>query len=66
MCVGLGEHLRWWRRRRGCLQLELAGVAGTSLTPSESFLESGRGGAEGNRGVLSLATALNVSLRQQN
>ena len=36
-----GEHLRWWRRRRGLSQLELAGVAGTSQRHL-SFLESGR------------------------
>ena len=36
-----GEHLRWWRRRRGLSQLELAGAAGTSQR-HVSFLESGR------------------------
>ena len=59
-----GEHLRWWRRRRGLSQLELAGVAGTSQRHL-SFLESGRA-APSQPMVLSLAAALNVSLRQQN
>jgi transcriptional regulator with XRE-family HTH domain len=59
-----GEHLRWWRRRRGLSQLELAGVAGTSQRHL-SFLESGRA-APSPQMVLSLAAALNVSLRQQN
>ena len=59
-----GDHLRWWRRRRGLSQLELAGVAGTSQRHL-SFLESGRA-APSQQMVLSLAAALNVSLRQQN
>jgi len=59
-----GEHLRWWRRRRGLSQLELAGAAGTSQRHL-SFLESGRA-APSQQMVLSLAAALNVSLRQQN
>ena len=59
-----GAHLRWWRRRRGLSQLELAGVANTSQRHL-SFLESGRA-APSQQMVLSLAAALNVSLRQQN
>ncbi len=59
-----GEHLRWWRRRRGLSQLELAGAAGSSQRHL-SFLESGRA-APSPQMVLSLAAALNVSLRQQN
>jgi transcriptional regulator with XRE-family HTH domain len=59
-----GEQLRWWRRRRGLSQLELAGVAGTSQRHL-SFLESGRA-APSQPMVLGLAAALNVSLRQQN
>jgi len=59
-----GEHLRWWRKRRGLSQLELAGVAGTSQRHL-SFLESGRA-APSQQMVLNLAGALNVSLRQQN
>ena len=59
-----GDHLRWWRRRRGLSQLELAGVARTSQRHL-SFLESGRA-APSQQMVLSLAAALNVSLRQQN
>jgi transcriptional regulator with XRE-family HTH domain len=59
-----GEHLRWWRRRRGLSQLELAGAAGTSQRHL-SFLESGRA-APSQPMVLGLAAALNLSLRQQN
>jgi transcriptional regulator with XRE-family HTH domain len=59
-----GEHLRWWRKRRGLSQLELAGAAGSSQRHL-SFLESGRA-APSPQMVLSLAAALNVSLRQQN
>ena len=59
-----GEQLRWWRKRRGLSQLELAGVAGTSQRHL-SFLESGRA-APSQQMVLGLAAALNVSLRQQN
>ena len=59
-----GEHLRWWRKRRGFSQLDLAGVAGTSQRHL-SFLESGRA-APSRQMVLSLAAALNVPLRQQN
>ncbi len=59
-----GEHLRWWRKRRGLSQLELAGAAGSSQR-HVSFLESGRA-APSPQMVLSLAAALNVSLRQQN
>ena len=59
-----GEHLRWWRKRRGLSQLELAGVAGTSQRHL-SFLESGRA-VPSKQMVLSLAAALNVSLRRKN
>jgi transcriptional regulator with XRE-family HTH domain len=59
-----GEHLRWWRKRRGLSQLELAGAAGSSQRHL-SFLESGRA-APSQQMVLTLAAALNVSLRQQN
>jgi transcriptional regulator with XRE-family HTH domain len=59
-----GEHLRWWRKRRGLSQLELAGAAGTSQRHL-SFLESGRA-APSQPMVLSLAAALSISLRQQN
>ena len=59
-----GEHLRWWRKRRGLSQLELAGAAGSSQRHL-SFLESGRA-APSPQMVLSLSAALNVSLRQQN
>jgi transcriptional regulator with XRE-family HTH domain len=59
-----GDHLRWWRKRRGLSQLDLAGVAGTSQRHL-SFLESGRA-APSPQMVLGLAAALNVSLRQQN
>jgi transcriptional regulator with XRE-family HTH domain len=59
-----GEQLRWWRKRRGLAQLELAGAAATSQRHL-SFLESGRA-APSQQMVLSLAAALNLSLRQQN
>jgi transcriptional regulator with XRE-family HTH domain len=64
MPKGFGEHLRWWRKRRGISQLELAGAARTSQRHL-SFLESGRA-APSQQMVLSLAAALNVTLRQQN
>lgn len=64
MHTNFGENLRWWRKRRGLSQLELAGAAGTSQRHL-SFLESGRA-APSQQMVLSLATALNISLRQQN
>lgn len=64
MYKSFGEHLRWWRKRRGLAQLELAGVAGTSQRHL-SFLESGRA-APSQQMVLTLAAALNLSLRQQN
>src|SRR5262245_42942675 len=59
-----GEQLRWWRKRRGLSQLELAVAAGTSQRHL-SFLESSRA-APSPPMVLALAAALNVSLRQQN
>lgn len=59
-----GGQLRWWRKRRGLSQLELAGAAGTSQRHL-SFLESGRATPSQSM-VLALAAALNVSLRQQN
>ena len=59
-----GQQLRWWRRRRGVSQLELAGAAGTSQRHL-SFLESGRA-TPSQQIVLNLAAALNISLRQQN
>ncbi len=59
-----GDHLRWWRRRRGLSQLELALAAGTSQRHL-SFLESSRA-SPSQPMVLALAAALNVSLRQQN
>src|SRR4029078_5482519 len=59
-----GQQLRWWRKRRGISQLELAGAAGTSQRHL-SFLESGRA-SPSQQIVLNLAAALNISLRQQN
>ncbi len=56
--------LRWWRRRRGWSQLDLAGRADISQRHL-SFLEIGR--AQPSRDmVLRLATALDVPLRQHN
>jgi transcriptional regulator with XRE-family HTH domain len=59
-----GSHLRWWRKRRGLSQLDLAGAAGTSQR-HVSFLESGRS-QPSREMVLCLAAALDVPLRQQN
>src|SRR5262245_14932325 len=59
-----GERLRWWRRRRGLSQLDLAMVAGTSQRHL-SFLESGRA-SPSQPMVLALSAALNISMRQQN
>jgi transcriptional regulator with XRE-family HTH domain len=56
--------LRWWRRRRGISQLELAGRADISQRHL-SFLELGRS-APSRAMVLRLAAALEVPLRQQN
>ena len=64
MLRNFGERLRWWRKRRGLSQLELAGIAGTSQRHL-SFLESGRA-APSQQMVLNLAAALNVSFRHQN
>jgi len=59
-----GTRLRWWRRRRGLSQLDLAAQAGSSQRHI-SFLESGRT-RPSRRMVLRLAMALEVPLRQQN
>src|SRR5215510_2833867 len=62
--TSFGSHLRWWRKRRGLSQLDLASAAGSSQR-HVSFLESGR--AQPSREmVLRLAAALDVPLRQQN
>lgn len=61
---GFGSRLRWWRKRRGLSQLDLASVAGTSQR-HVSFLESGRS-QPSREMVLCLAAALDVPLRQQN
>jgi transcriptional regulator with XRE-family HTH domain len=45
-----GSRLRWWRKRCGLSQLDLAGAAGTSQR-HVSFLESGRTHAEPFSGV---------------
>jgi transcriptional regulator with XRE-family HTH domain len=58
------SRLRWWRRRRGISQLELAGRAEVSQRHL-SFLELGRA-APSRAMVLRLAAALEVPLRQQN
>jgi transcriptional regulator with XRE-family HTH domain len=64
MTATFGGYLRWWRKRRGLSQLELAGAAGTSQRHL-SFLESGRA-APSPAMVLNLAAALGLSLRHQN
>jgi transcriptional regulator with XRE-family HTH domain len=56
--------LRWWRRRRGLSQLELAGRAGISQRHL-SFIELGRA-APSRVVVLRLADALGLPMRQQN
>jgi transcriptional regulator with XRE-family HTH domain len=58
------SRLRWWRRRRGISQLELAGRADVSQRHL-SFLELSRA-APSRAMVLRLAVALEVPLRQQN
>jgi transcriptional regulator with XRE-family HTH domain len=62
--VGFGARLRWWRKRRGMSQLDVAGAAGTTQR-HVSFLESGRA-LPSREMVLRLAAALDVPLRQQN
>lgn len=56
--------LRWWRKRRGWSQLELAGRAGVSQRHL-GFLELGRA-SPSREMVMRLAAALDVPLRQQN
>jgi transcriptional regulator with XRE-family HTH domain len=56
--------LRWWRRRRGWSQLELAGRAGVSQRHL-SFLEISRA-APSRDMVIRLATTLDLPLRQHN
>lgn len=56
--------LRWWRKRRGWSQLELAGRAGVSQRHL-GFLELGRA-APSREMVMRLAATLDVPLRQQN
>jgi transcriptional regulator with XRE-family HTH domain len=64
MSTSFGARLRWWRKRRGLSQLDLAGAAGVSQR-HVSFLESGRT-QPSREMVLCLAAALDVPLRQQN
>jgi len=64
MADSFGARLRWWRKRRGLSQLDLAGVASVSQR-HVSFLESGRT-QPSREMVLCLAAALDVPLRQQN
>ncbi len=59
-----GDRLRWWRRRRGLSQLDLATAAGGAQR-HVSFLESGRT-RPSRETVLRLAAALGVPRRQQN
>ena len=61
---GFAVTLRWWRRRRGWSQLELAGRAEISQRHL-SFLELGRSSPSRDM-VLRLASALEIPLRQQN
>lgn len=61
---GFAAKLRWWRRRRGWSQLDLAGRADISQRHL-SFLELGRA-APSRDMVIRLAAALDVPLRQHN
>ena len=61
---GFAARLRWWRRRRGWSQLELAGHAGISQRHL-SFLELGRA-APSRDMVIRLAATLDLPLRQHN
>ena len=56
--------LKWWRERRGLAQLDLANAAEVSQR-HVSFLEVGRT-APSREMVLTIAAALDLSLRQQN
>lgn len=59
-----GTRLRYWRRRSGVSQLELAARAGT--TPRHvSFIETGRS-RPGRELVLRLAAALDIPIRERN
>ena len=62
--ASFAARLRWWRKRRGWSQLELAGRAGVSQRHL-GFLELGRA-SPSREMVMRLATALDVPLRQQN
>ncbi len=64
MPSGIGTTLRWWRRRRGWSQLQLAGRAGISQRHL-GFLELGRASPSRDM-VMRLAAALDIPLRQQN
>ena len=61
---GFAARLRWWRRRRGFSQLELAHAAEVSQR-HVSFLELGRA-APSRDMVLRLSAALALPLRQEN
>jgi len=61
---GFAQRLRWWRQRKGCSQLDLAGRAEVSQRHL-SFLELGRA-SPSREMVIRLAAALDVPLRQQN
>lgn len=61
---GFPERLRWWRRRRGWSQLELAGRAGVSQRHL-GFLELGRA-RPSREMVIRLAATLDIPLRQHN
>jgi transcriptional regulator with XRE-family HTH domain len=61
---GFPERLRWWRRRRGWSQLELAGRAGVSQRHL-GFLELGRARPSRDM-VIRLAATLDIPLRQHN
>src|ERR1700761_8433758 len=60
----LGDFLRYWRQQRGKSQLDLSLDAGVSQRHI-SFVESGRS-VPSRELLLSLATALDVPLRERN
>lgn len=62
--ASVGDHLRYWRGRRGFSQLDLALEGGTSQRHL-SFVESGRS-VPSRSMLMALAEALNIPLRERN
>ncbi|MEM7016185.1 MAG: helix-turn-helix domain-containing protein [Pseudomonadota bacterium] len=59
-----GQHVRYWRKKSGCTQLELSLIAGYSQRHI-SFLESGRA-KPSRETVIALSDALSVPVRKRN